>query len=754
MNHKAYITNDSAPQPKVDLIAEPASTDPWNLSGRSQAGFGTESRQQTAIDSGRYWRAFQKRWVMALVFALPLAALTTGAVWRYLPKTYTTTAVLRLASSEKTLIFNTADSNQPSGNVFDMYKRTQRQLLCSRFVITHALRDDTLARIPAIQTESDPVQWLEKSLAIAFPDDAEIMTVSLTAKNPDRLHLLVNAVVKSYFEEVVYEERKNKLERLNDLELAHKKFEAELRVKRTELKQLMDRVGASDSTTLSLEQKNSLDQYTMIRQQYQKVQLELMEAEIEQHSTRSDGNDDPSQPAGAELLQALRNDPEMEQLKTDRQQIVNLIQSTKELFKSDAAKPRLEELDQRLKQHDRKIEVRRQQVGAELTDFLRQAKSFSSEANKRQQKLLKAKEQRLKTELRNLEASVHTPKSSTDVEMMRIDINGLQDVVSRLGAEIERTKVELQPETKGSSNRVTELTAAQPARSADAKSRMTKAAGAGLAAFLLPILLLVWIEARKDNVHSGQELVHDLGLSVIGNMPLIPQRVMRRLGHQSEKHRYWRTRLSESVDAITAVLLRRAQVSDDHVVMVSSATAGEGKTTLASNLAWSLASAGNRTVLVDFDLRRPAIHRVLGLELQPGIYDVLRDPQMLDSSLQQTQVPNLTFLAAGWCDSKGISGLTTSSMKVLFDNLRSRFDFVVVDGSPILPVVDTRLIAQHVDAVVLSVLSDVSRVWQVRRACQLLESFAIPICGVVVTGSRNEAYSDTYYESLTLNEAL
>jgi succinoglycan biosynthesis transport protein ExoP len=255
-------------------------------------------------------------------------------------------------------------------------------------------------------------------------------------------------------------------------------------------------------------------------------------------------------------------------------------------------------------------------------------------------------------------------------------------------------------------------------------------------------------------VHTGQELVHGLGLPVIGNMPLIPQRVMRRLGDQSEKHRYWRTRLSESVDAITAVLLRRAQIGDDHVVMVSSATAGEGKTTLASNLAWSLASSGNRTVLVDFDLRRPAIHRVLGLELQPGIYDVLRDPQMLDSSLQPTQVPNLTFLAAGWCDSKGISGLTTSSMKVLFDNLRSRFDFVVVDGSPILPVVDTRLIAQHVVAVVLSVLSDVSRVWQVRRACQLLESFAIPICGVVVTGSRNEAYSDTYYETLTLSEAL
>jgi Mrp family chromosome partitioning ATPase len=93
-----------------------------------------------------------------------------------------------------------------------------------------------------------------------------------------------------------------------------------------------------------------------------------------------------------------------------------------------------------------------------------------------------------------------------------------------------------------------------------------------------------------------------------------------------------------------------------------------------------------------------------------------------------------------------LSGLAVADLKALFASLRAEFELVIVDACPILPVVDTRLIGQHVDAVLLSVLRDVSRTPKLRAACELLDLFGVPILGVVVTGSSEEVYSDGSYE--------
>jgi len=151
-------------------------------------------------------------------------------------------------------------------------------------------------------------------------------------------------------------------------------------------------------------------------------------------------------------------------------------------------------------------------------------------------------------------------------------------------------------------------------------------------------------------------------------------------------------------------------------------------------------------VLVDFDLRRPALHRVFGASLHPGVNEILRDGQDLESALQATQVPNLMLLSAGRSSKAGLAGLVVSDLKALFSRLREEFDIVVVDACPILPVVDTRLIGQHVDAVLLSVLRDVSRTPKLRAACDLLDLFGIPVLGVVVTGSSEEIYNEGPYE--------
>jgi len=118
---------------------------------------------------------------------------------------------------------------------------------------------------------------------------------------------------------------------------------------------------------------------------------------------------------------------------------------------------------------------------------------------------------------------------------------------------------------------------------------------------------------------------------------------------------------------------------------------------------------------------------------------------VLESAVQATQIPNLMFVPAGRWNSSGLARLAPDDLKSLFDRLRTEFEFVVVDTSPILPVVDTRLVAQHVDAVVLSVVRDVTCAPHLRAACEILEMFNVPILGVVMSGSRGGGYGSYGY---------
>ena len=159
--------------------------------------------------------------------------------------------------------------------------------------------------------------------------------------------------------------------------------------------------------------------------------------------------------------------------------------------------------------------------------------------------------------------------------------------------------------------------------------------------------------------------------------------------------------------------------------MVSSATGGEGKTTLATQLALSLARTGRRTVLVDFDLRRPSFDEMFGVPLSPGVSEVLRHESDVADLVHPVAADNLAVVTAGRWDRQALASLSNGSVDALFKQLREDFDFVVVDTSPILPVADARFVSQYVDTVVLSVFRDVSEAPKIQAACDILAAFGV-----------------------------
>jgi capsular exopolysaccharide synthesis family protein len=190
--------------------------------------------------------------------------------------------------------------------------------------------------------------------------------------------------------------------------------------------------------------------------------------------------------------------------------------------------------------------------------------------------------------------------------------------------------------------------------------------------------------------------------------------------------------MSESIDSIRTTLLSTADPLQ--VVMVTSAAAGEGKTTVASQLAGSLARAGRRTLLIDCDLRRPAAHQLFELPLQPGLSEVLMDEVHLAEATLSTDVDGLWVVPAGEWDRDVIQALARGGLKKAFDRLRQAYDFVVVDSHPVLAATDSLLVGQHADAVLMAVMRDVSEAPKVYAGLRKLASLKIRVLGAVVSG--------------------
>src|SRR5262249_7327124 len=222
-----------------------------------------------------------------------------------------------------------------------------------------------------------------------------------------------------------------------------------------------------------------------------------------------------------------------------------------------------------------------------------------------------------------------------------------------------------------------------------------------------------------------------LGIRVVG---AVPQLSRQTAANQQEG-------VVESIDAIRTLLLHDASVEAARVVMVTSAAPGEGKTTLACSLADSLARAGRKTLLIDCDLRAPAAHQMFELPLQPGFSEILLGEIDAADAIQPSPVPGLSVVTAGQWDREVLRALAREGTQEIFEKLREEYEFIVVHSHPVLAATASLLLGQHVDAVLLSILRDVSRSPRVYTASQRLATLGVRVLGAVVNGA---AADDVY----------
>jgi capsular exopolysaccharide synthesis family protein len=181
-----------------------------------------------------------------------------------------------------------------------------------------------------------------------------------------------------------------------------------------------------------------------------------------------------------------------------------------------------------------------------------------------------------------------------------------------------------------------------------------------------------------------------------------------------------------------------------NTIAIVSAGAGEGKSTTVINLATVFAQNGNRVIIVDSDLRRPTLHKILQVTNSIGLTNYLLKQNSLEEVIQTTSLPSLDFMASGKLPSSSMGVLSSSQMRNLISELKQRYDFVFFDSPPIMGVSDASILASEVDLTM--------QVIQYRRypqpmnirAKQMIEKVGGNLLGIVLNNI-NMSQDESYY---------
>ncbi len=296
-----------------------------------------------------------------------------------------------------------------------------------------------------------------------------------------------------------------------------------------------------------------------------------------------------------------------------------------------------------------------------------------------------------------------------------------------------------------------------PVLDAPTRPRRTLAILIGMVAGIAGGIMLAFVRASFDNrIHSIEDMRSWTGLPSIAMVPQIaaagPQPIGQRLlpgrGANGDSPQLFRLQRPWSPEAealralFTSVRLSRP-AEPPRLLLVASSLSGEGKTTIASNLAVALSRRG-RTCLVDTDLRRATVAKVFGVASHPGLADVLNESCALEDVLVPApEVRNLTLLPSGLAGDSADELINSKRIGDVFRALRLQFEYIVVDSAPILPFADALAISPLADGVIFVGRSGISTRAAVQRSLELLEGVhSAPVLEVVLNGV---AYSSADY---------
>lgn len=370
---------------------------------------------------------------------------------------------------------------------------------------------------------------------------------------------------------------------------------------------------------------------------------------------------------------------------------------------------------------------------------------------------LKNRRESLMVQVRNIE------ETRIEWEERALKTNRLMAEYSSLKAGVERIKnlyeklldttVSVDVSTGISQADMSILDQASPAT--QIRPGLAKALGTGsVVGLLFGFGILFLIDRFDDRIRSFSEFGEYFNDRVVGHLPFESRISSRKelLGPSNDRQVY-----AESIRNIrSALLFMEDGGKTPHSIMVASAIPGEGKSTVASNLAITIASSGSTVLLIDGDMRKGVLHEMFGLQSQPGFTDFLSGRSSLEEVVQDTLWPKLQVVPRGPATSHTGEMLLGPRFTQFLKETRERFDFVIMDTSPVLAADDSPSMASRFDGILHVTRADFTSARLVDRSLSLLKERQGNILGVVlnaVSVKSPDYYHYKYYQEYQAEKA-
>lgn len=189
--------------------------------------------------------------------------------------------------------------------------------------------------------------------------------------------------------------------------------------------------------------------------------------------------------------------------------------------------------------------------------------------------------------------------------------------------------------------------------------------------------------------------------------------------------------------------------SEVKTIVITSPNQGEGKSTIAANLACVVSEGNHKTLLMDCDMRKPRLHRKFMVSNETGLTNLLLGDTSIDDAIQKTEIENLYILTCGTRPPNPASIISSAKMRNLLNALKEQYEYIIIDTPPVLPVTDAQILSTYADGCIIVVSSMETEKETLKKAKELLDNVNTKILGIVLNkiDTARKGYYNYYYHS-------
>ncbi len=273
---------------------------------------------------------------------------------------------------------------------------------------------------------------------------------------------------------------------------------------------------------------------------------------------------------------------------------------------------------------------------------------------------------------------------------------------------------------------------------------------------------IVLIDALDTSIRSKDDVARYTHKPILAMLPRVNKGVLKGIENSpgdsaldTLSHTAPKSSFAEGIKTLRTNLMFMAPDNPPKLLLVTSPGPSEGKTLSSVNMAIAMAQSGQKTLIIDSDMRRPRIHKALGVENEGGLSTIITGQAAFDDMKKATEIDNLDVLTCGGIPPNPSELLHAGRFHELVEELREKYDRVIFDSPPLAAVSDALVLSHHVDSVLLILKFGQTRRELLRRSIEQLDGIGAPFMGCVLNDIQagESAYAYSYYYRYQYDES-